>query len=117
MLDAVKAKFRSGQVWTDLEWKGKKIGVRFDIRFQKERSAAAVQKITGATLRPLAHGQLMTPAARLRRPTLRPVRLPVEILHSQLFLSHGFRVDGDLQMEGLAQRIARGGGTTGGSCV
>lgn len=46
-LEAVKQKFKVGSIWQDLDWKGEKIGVRFDIRFKKHATAAEVQQITG----------------------------------------------------------------------
>ncbi len=48
VLEAVKKKFRSGQVWSEgLTWSGAPVGVRFDIRFVQENSVAAVARITG----------------------------------------------------------------------
>lgn len=68
VLDAVKAKFRVGQVWKDLDWNGEKIGVRFDIRFQKEASPADVQKVSGTAPghARMVGEQLTAPADRTR---------------------------------------------------
>ena len=50
VLNTVKEKFKVGNVWTDLDWQGENIGVRFDITFKKHSDPKDVAAIEDRTI-------------------------------------------------------------------